>query len=207
MGRGRVLVVEDDPYALVRFEGEPLPSLYQLAGGKNVVHSFSFSKIAAPGLRVGYLVAQPALIAKLEALAVQTYLAPSFLSQATVLEFVRRGALESSLSRICELLRSRRDAMLDALEAHLPDATWSNPEGGYFLWLELPDAVSAGELLSRAETEGVTFVKGSDFFPAGAGGRSSARLAYSFVSPADIGAGVARLSALLAEFRPRAATV
>lgn len=205
---GRLLIVEDDPYALVRFDGEPLPSLYELAGGENVVHSFSFSKIVAPGLRVGYLVAPLGLVARLEALAVQTYLAPSFLSQATVLEFLRRGALEPSLERVREQLRMRRDAMLAALEANLPDATWNRPDGGYFLWLDLPERVNAGELLVSAESAGVTFVKGSDFFPAGAGGASSARLAYSFVSPADITAGIARLGALLAtELRTPAAAI
>src|SRR5947209_4681261 len=91
---GRLLVIEDDPYALVRFEGRPLPSLYELAGGEGVVYSFSFSKIVAPGLRVGYLIGSAELIGRLEKLAVQTYLTPALLPQATVLEFLRRGRLE-----------------------------------------------------------------------------------------------------------------
>jgi DNA-binding transcriptional MocR family regulator len=204
---GRVLVIEDDPYRLVRFEGEALPTLLELAEGAGVVHSFSFSKIAAPGLRVGYLVAPRELVARLEALAVQTYLAPSFLSQATALEFVLRGSLEPSLERVRTLLKLRRDAMLDALEQHLSDATWSRPQGGYFLWLDLPAGTDAAELLACAEQAGVTFVKGSDFFPGGADGRSSARLAYSFVSPAEISAGIARLAALPAQAPASAAAV
>src|SRR5258706_7028050 len=97
---GELLVVEDDPYALVRFAGEALPSIYRLAGGEGVVYSFSFSKIVSPGLRVGYLVGTTDLIGRLDALAVQTYLAPSFLAQATVLEFLRRGRLEPNVARV-----------------------------------------------------------------------------------------------------------
>jgi 2-aminoadipate transaminase len=105
---GKVLVLEDDPYSLVRYEGEPLPSVYELADGEGVVYSFSFSKIAAPGLRVGYLIGPADLIARLEGLAVQTYLTPALLSQATVHEFVSRGLLEGNIERVVGLLRERR---------------------------------------------------------------------------------------------------
>jgi 2-aminoadipate transaminase len=199
---GQLLVVEDDPYSLVRYEGEPLPSIYQLAEGEGVVYSFSFSKIAAPGLRVGYLIAPVELVARLEALAVQTYLTPALLPQATVHEFVSRGLLESNVERVVGLLRERRDAMLEALEADLPNgASWSRPQGGYFTWLDFPEGTDAAELLARGEEQGVTFVAGRDFFPPGRGGDGSARLAYSFVSPAEIRTGVARLAAVLPELR------
>ena len=199
---GELLVVEDDPYALVRFGGEPLPSIYELAGGEGVVHSFSFSKIVSPGLRVGYLVGPAELIAGLEALAVQTYLAPGQLAQATVLEFLRRGLLEPNVERVAAQLRERRDAMLETFEQELPEGTsWSRPEGGYFAWLDLPPGTDAAALLARAEQEGVTFVNGSDFFPPGQGGSGSARLAYSFVSPADVRTGVTRLAGLLRDLR------
>jgi DNA-binding transcriptional MocR family regulator len=197
---GKLLVVEDDPYSLVRYEGEPLPSIYELAGGEGVVYSFSFSKIAAPGLRVGYLVGPVELITRLEALAVQTYLTPALLAQATAFEFVSRGLLEPNVERVVGLLRERRDAMRDALAEELPEgASWSRPEGGYFTWLDLPPGTDAAALLARAEQEGITFVKGTDFFPSGQGGTGSARLAYSFVSPADIRTGVTRLAGLLRE--------
>jgi DNA-binding transcriptional MocR family regulator len=203
---GRVLVLEDDPYSLVRFEGEPLPSIFELAEGEGVVYSFSFSKIVAPGLRVGYLVGGADLIGRLEALAVQTYLTPALLPEATAYEFVARGLLDANVDRVVGLLRARRDAMLSALEAGMPDgATWSRPEGGYFTWLDLPDGTDAGGLLARATERGVTFVKGSDFYPAGKGGSSSARLAFSFVSPAEVTAGVDLLAGLLRE--PSAAPV
>jgi len=199
---GELLVVEDDPYQLVRFGGETLPTIYELAGGTGVIHSFSFSKIVSPGLRVGYLVATAELIARLDALAVQTYLAPSFLAQATVLEFLRRGLLEPNVERVSAGLRERRDAMLESLERELPEgSSWSRPEGGYFVWLDFPAGTDAVALAAQAEQAGVVFVKGTDFFPAGAGGGSSARLAYSFVSPDDVRAGVARLAGLLRELR------
>ncbi len=200
---GRVLVVEDDPYALVRYEGERLPTIYELAGGEGVVYSFSFSKIVAPGLRVGYLVGPKELIGRLESLAVQTYLTPALLPQATAFEFVDRGRLEPNVERVAGLLKQRRDAMLEALEAELPDgASWSRPQGGYFCWLDFPEGTDAAALLARAEEQGVTFVKGSDFFPPGQGGASSARLAFIFVSVEDVRAGVSTLAGLLRESRP-----
>jgi DNA-binding transcriptional MocR family regulator len=203
---GGLLVLEDDPYGLVRFEGEPPPTLFELEGGERVAYSSSFSKTVAPGVRVGYLVLPPALAAAIEAIAVSTYISPSFLSQATVWEFLRRGCFEPNLARVSGLLRARRDAMLAALEREFDGAArWSRPDGGYFVWLDLPDGVDAGELLARATDAGVTFVQGSDFFPAGGGGESSARLAFSFVSPAEIAEGIATLAALVP--RPAAAPV
>jgi len=195
-----VPVLEDDPYGLVRFEGEPPPSLHELEGGDLVTYASSFSKTIAPGLRVGSLVAPADLAARLEARAVSNYISPPFLSQATVLELIDRGAFEPNLERIKGLLRSRRDAMRDALERDLAGAAaWSEPEGGYFLWVDLP--VDAGELLPRAEAAGVTFVKGADFYPStyagGAGGSGSARLAFSFASPSEIADGVSTLAGLL----------
>jgi 2-aminoadipate transaminase len=125
-----LLVLEDDPYGLVRYEGEPPPTLFELDGGEHVVYSSSFSKTVAPGLRVGYFILPPKLDAELEALAVSTYITPVLLGQATVFEFLRRGNFDSNLERVCGLLRVRRDAMLEALEQELSSATWSRPEGG-----------------------------------------------------------------------------
>jgi 2-aminoadipate transaminase len=190
-----LLVLEDDPYGLVRFEGEPPPTLFELDGGDHVMYSSSFSKTIAPGARVGYFVLPETLARELEALAVSTYITPVLLGQATVFEFLRRGNFEPNLERLRPLLAARRDAMLAALERFLPDARWSRPEGGYFIWLELPEHVDAAELLERAERAGVTFVKGTDF----GGSPSSARLAFSFVTPAEIREGVRRLATAVAE--------
>jgi 2-aminoadipate transaminase len=189
-----LFVVEDDPYGLVRFEGEAPPSLFELEGGEHVAYSSSFSKTIAPGLRVGYFILPPALESELEAAAVSTYITPALLGQATVYEFLQRGNFEPNLARVRDLLRERRDAMLDALEAEFHEAArWSRPSGGYFLWLELVSGLDAGELLKRAEEAGITFVPGTDF----GGDPHTARLAYSFVTPAELREGVRRLAALV----------
>jgi DNA-binding transcriptional MocR family regulator len=134
-----------------------------------------------------------------ESLATSTYITPSLLSQATVFEFLRRGGLERNLGLVRSLLKARRDALLAALEERLggAGARWNRPEGGYFLWLGLPEGEDAKALLRPAEAAGVTFVPGPDFFPRGGGGGSAVRLAFSFASPAEIGEAVGRLAALL----------
>jgi 2-aminoadipate transaminase len=203
-----LLVLEDDPYGLVRYEGEAPPTLFDLEGGTNVIYASSFSKTIAPGLRVGYFILPAELAAQIEALAVSTYISPPFLTQATVYEFLRRGNFEPNLERVNGLLKVRRDAMLEALEQHMPpDATWSRPEGGYFIWLDVPSGPDSAELLAQAEAAGVTFVKGTDFFVAGGGGERSLRLAFSFVSPEEIADGVAKLAPLLSGAPAPAASV
>jgi 2-aminoadipate transaminase len=188
-----LLVLEDDPYGLVRYDGDAPPTLFELDGGERVIYSSSFSKTIAPGLRVGYFVLPEGLERELEALAVSTYITPVLLGQATVFEFLRRGNFEPNLERVRSLLGARRDAMLDALEQELERSHWSRPEGGYFIWLELPEGNDTTELLDRATAAGVTFVPGTDFgAPA-----NTARLAFSFVSPDEIHEGVRRFAALL----------
>jgi 2-aminoadipate transaminase len=190
-----LLVLEDDPYGLVRYEGVAPPTIFELEGGEHVAYASSFSKTIAPGVRVGYFVLPADLAARIEALAVSTYISPPFMTQATVYEFLRRGNFEPNLERVRGLLGARRDAMLDALATDMAGhGTWSTPQGGYFLWLELAGDVDAVALLERATDAGVTFVAGVDF----GGAPNSARLAYSFVSPDEIREGVRRLAALVA---------
>lgn len=186
-----LLVLEDDPYGLVRYEGEAIPSLFELSGGE-IAYSSSFSKTIAPGLRVGWFVFPESLAREIEATATATYITPVLLGQATVNEFVRRGSFEPNLERVKSLLGARRDAMLAALDQHLPDVRTTRPEGGYFVWLELGGVDGTG-LLARAEDAGVTFIKGTDF----GGAPDTARLAFSFVSTDEIRDGVARLAAAL----------
>jgi 2-aminoadipate transaminase len=203
-----LLVVEDDPYGLVRFEGESPPLLFDLDGGERVIYASSFSKTVAPGLRIGWFVLPEPLARSTEELANGTYISPPFLTQATVLEFLRRGAFEPNLERVRDLLRVRRDAMLDALTREFPaDARWSRPEGGYFVWVDLPEEIQTDELLDRANAAEVPFVRGGDFFPDRAAGASSLRLAYSFVSPDEIAEGIARLAPLLDGTAAPAATL
>jgi DNA-binding transcriptional MocR family regulator len=194
-GETGLRILEDDPYGLVRFDGNALPTLFELEGGRNVLYSSSFSKTIAPGLRVGYAIVPDEHTDGLEDLVASTYISPALVAQATVLEFLRRGLFESNLERVRGLLRERRDAMLVALEReHEGRLRWSRPEGGYFLWLELPEWLDAAELLIRAAESGVTFVPGADF----GGPANSARLAFSFASPAEIEEGVKRLAKLVA---------
>ena len=194
-----VPVLEDDPYGRVRYEGDAPPSVHELEGGRLVTYTSSFSKTVAPGVRVGWFVLPEELAGPFEERAVSTYISPSFLGQAAVHELIAGGAFEPNLERIIGLLRARRDAMLAALERELggTGASWSRPEGGYFVWLDLPDGTDAAELLERSTDAGVTFVRGADFFPRGADGRASARLAFSYESPGLIDEGVSVLGELL----------
>jgi 2-aminoadipate transaminase len=196
----QLLIVEDDPYGLVRFEGEPPPTLFELAGGDGVVYGSSFSKTIAPGARVGYLVLPAELAQAVTASATATYITPSLVGEAAVYEFLRRGLLDTNLTRVRAALRERRDAMLDALEREFGGAArWSRPEGGYFLWLELADGIDTHDLLERAKVAGVTFVPGADF----GGPPNSLRLAFSFVDAGAVAEGISRLASLV----PAAASV
>jgi DNA-binding transcriptional MocR family regulator len=191
-------VLEDDPYGLVRYDGETPPSLFELEGGAHVTFTSSFSKTVAPGLRVGWFVVPDGLRAAYDERAVSTYISPSLLPQATIHELFARGAFDPNLARIRGLLKARKDAMLDALAREMPDGvTWSSPEGGYFLWVDFGPGSDSADLLARATEAGVTFVRGTDFFPPGGGGATAARLAFSYESPERIAEGVALLSALL----------
>jgi 2-aminoadipate transaminase len=182
-----VPILEDDPYGLIRFEGEAPPAIFDLAR-ETTMYTSSFSKTIAPGLRVGWYILPNDLAGSLIERANGTYITPVLLGQATVYEFIRRGSFEPNLVRVNALLKQRRDAMLAALEKHFSGAVWSRPEGGYFIWLELPLGTSAKEVLERAE--GVTAVLGTDF----GGNYNTIRLAYSYVSPEEIDAGIERLA-------------
>jgi 2-aminoadipate transaminase len=194
--RHDLLLIEDDPYGLLRFDGPAPPSLRSLltARGAARLSAFtsSFSKVIAPGLRVGYGVLPEDLAPSVAAAAMDTYVSPPLWPQAEVYEFLTAGFLPPQLIRIRELLRQRRDALVERLAAGLDGWTgdWWVPDGGYFLWLELPHPMSAAALLADAERAGVTFVPGSGFFADGAGddsgGDDSARLSYSFPTVADI---------------------
>jgi DNA-binding transcriptional MocR family regulator len=196
--RGATLL-EDDPYGLLRFEGERVPTLFELSGGEDVLFLTSFSKTVAPGIRVGYLILPPDLAPVIEGYVLENYVSPSIFVQAALDEFVRAGCLEPNLERVRAGLLARRDAMLAALERELPEgAAWNRPDGGYFLWLDLPDGIAAETLLAESTGAEVTFIKGSDFF-FGAGGEESARLAFSFELPDQIEEGIRRLGRLVRE--------
>lgn len=188
------ILLEDDPYGELRFEGDPLPRLVDLGGPDRVIFTSSFSKTVAPGLRVGYLIAPADLRTKLAALASRTYISPSLLSQAAIHRVCDGGHLDGNIRRVTDLMRERRDAMVAGL-GHFPaDTTCTRPQGGFFCWMELPRPLSADALFEHAEKAGVLYVKGSDCMLVG--GERSLRLAYSGVSPAEIREGMARLGAV-----------
>ncbi len=187
-------IFEDDPYRDVRFRGEALPSMYELAP-EHVVYACSFSKTVCPGVRVGYLVGSPELIKKIVTRATNTYIAPDMLAQAIVYEFAVSGALDTAVSRVQDALRERCDLLAEALTKHLPEAKFVRPDGGYFLWAELPESYDVDAAAATMADYDVAFVKGSDFLLEG--GKSSLRLAYSAVLASQVDEGVQRLAACL----------
>src|SRR6185312_1903335 len=128
-----------------------------------VVYASSFSKTVCPGIRVGYLIGPAAVIKEIQALATTTYISPNMVAQSIVNRFCRSGRIERSIATVRGALRERRDALVAALERELPEARFTPPQGGYFMWVELPEAVSVAELEAAADERGVAFVKGTDF--------------------------------------------
>jgi DNA-binding transcriptional MocR family regulator len=185
-----MLIAEDDSYALTRFEGETQHALFDLSG-KTTAYISSFSTTIAPGLRVGWLILPESLAEDVAAAAADAYITPSQLSQATVFEFITRGSFERHLGELRAGLRLRRDAMLAAIARHLPGARHSRPEGGYFVWLELPGEPDGRAVLARAE--GVAAVAGTSFSAVS----SYLRLSYAASDPDEIDAGIERLAAAL----------
>ncbi|MGD9573413.1 MAG: PLP-dependent aminotransferase family protein [Thermoleophilia bacterium] len=189
-----ILILEDDPYGRLRFEGEDIPGLWTMAGPERVIFTSSFSKTVAPGLRVGYLVSPPEIAAKLTAAASRTYISPALLSEAAIHQLIARDGLESNIARVTALMKERRDAMTEGMR-HMPEGTESTPpQGGFFYWLTLPDGLSADDLFAEAAAAGIQYVKGSDCVLEG--GERTLRLAYSGVSPAEIDEGMERLGAV-----------
>jgi 2-aminoadipate transaminase len=185
------VVFEDDPYREVRFSGEPLPTMLSL-DSTHVVYASSFSKIVCPGVRVGYLVGDPALIAQITQLAVGAYISPSMLSQGIVNQFVRSDAFAGAIATVRTALAERAQTLGSALTRELPEARFQVPEGGYFMWVDLPPGCDVDALYDAALQRGIQFVKGSDFMLEG--GHASFRIAYSGVTPAEIDEGVGRLA-------------
>jgi DNA-binding transcriptional MocR family regulator len=184
------LVFEDDPYVALRFSGEMLPTMLSL-DPERVVYASSFSKTVCPGIRVGYLVGQPQLIASIVRRATNTYISPSMVSQSIVYEFCASGALERSIETVRTALAKRAKTLKTALRQELPEAQFVTPEGGYFMWVTLPEGTDVRALEQAAKDRGVVFVKGTDFLLEG--GENTLRLAFSGVTPEEVQEGVARL--------------
>jgi DNA-binding transcriptional MocR family regulator len=188
---------EDDPYAEIRFRGDALPSLLSLDA--SVLHASSFTKTVCPGVRVGYLIGPAGLIAELARQATNTYISPGMLSEATVYQFCVLGHLERSIATVRAALAERARLLGEALREHIAGVRFTDPDGGYFLWVELPEDIDVAALAPAAQARGVAVVKGTDFLLEG--GHHALRLAYSAVGPDQIVEGVRRLAAAVGAVR------
>lgn len=192
-----IVVVEDDAYGDLRFEGEPLPPLAALDEDGWVIYVGTFSKILAPGVRMGWACARPEIVQRLASLKVEGSSGP-FLTRL-VARYCAEGRLDAHIVELNRLYRAKRDVMLGAIAESFPASVRPlRPEGGFFVWCELPPTVSAGELLAACEERGVTFLSGDHCFADGRGD-TSLRLAFSFQPAATIAEGIARIGAALRE--------
>jgi 2-aminoadipate transaminase len=186
------LIFEDDPYVALRFSGESMPTMLSM-DAERVVYASSFSKTVCPGIRVGYLVGPPDVIKAIARLATNTYISPNMVAQSIVYEFCASGAIERSIETVRTALAKRALTLAEALRRELPEAEFVGPEGGYFMWVTLPQGTDVARLFDAAAELGVAFVKGTDFLLEG--GENTLRLAFSGVTTEQIDEGVTRLAA------------
>ena len=190
------LIVEDSPYRELRYEGEPIPTMYSLDPDR-VIHLGSFSKIFAPGFRLGWAIAHPDILDKIYVCKQSLDLCPPIFDQYVAAEFLKSGRLDANLKKSIELYRSKRDLLLSQLEEHMPEGiTWTHPEGGLFLFLTMPEGFDAVRFYDRALDAGVAYVAG-EFFHTDGSGKNTMRMNFSFMSPQKIKEGVELLARLL----------
>lgn len=194
-----LLVIEDDPYGELVFEGERPPSLFELGGMRNFIHLSSFSKTIAPGLRVAYLAADEEIIKKLTMIKQGTDLQTNTLGQFLVDEYLESCDFREHIRNLRHTYKHRRDCMLSSMDTHFPKSLrWNRPGGGMFLWVELPEKWDTRELLRRCLDHKVAFVPGQEFFPDGSG-KNTMRLNYSNAAPEKIEEGIRRMGEVLKE--------
>ncbi len=194
-----LLIVEDNPYGLLRYEGDPVEPLYKLEGGDFVLYLGTFSKILSPGIRLGWLCAPPPVMEKVVLGKQAADLCTSTLTQYFVREFFADGQWREYVDSLRDVYRARRDAMLDALERHFPpSAGWSRPAGGLFCWATLPAYIDTTDLLAKALRENVAFVPGAAAYADGRGG-SSMRLNFSASGEDRITEGIKRIGEVVAQ--------
>jgi 2-aminoadipate transaminase len=191
-----VLVLEDNPYGLLGFEGAPRPAIRSM-DDEGVLYLGSFSKTFAPGYRVGWVVAPHAVREKLVLASESAILCPSSASQIAISTYLSTCDWQGQIKAYRELYRERRDATVAALAEHLPEASWNVPEGGFYVWVKLPDGLDSKDMLPRAVTARVAYVPGTAFFYDGTGA-SHMRLSYCFPTPERIREGVRRLASVVA---------
>jgi 2-aminoadipate transaminase len=194
-----LLVLEDNPYGLLRYEGDPLPTLRSLDGGEFVIYLGTFSKILSPGIRLGWAVAPRPVLEKMNLGKQAADLCSASFTQYFVAAYFEATRWQDYLTSLKDLYRRRRDTMLDALAEQLPpEATWTHPQGGLFIWATLPDYIDTTDLLARALSRNVAFVPGRAAFVDGRGG-SSLRLNFSGVGSDDIREGIRRIGEVVRE--------
>ena len=197
VSRYGVAVLEDNPYGELRFEGEILPSIKSMDREGLVIGTGTFSKTFCPGMRIGWLVAAPPVIEKYVLIKQGADLCTSLRNQMEIDLFMERFDFEGNLVRLTELYRQRRNSMVAALEAMMPEGvSFTRPQGGLFLWVTLPERIKAIDLLKRCLEQNVAFVPGDSFFPNG-GVENTLRLNYSNMPEDRIREGVARLAAAI----------
>jgi 2-aminoadipate transaminase len=198
-GERELLVLEDNPYGLLRYEGSPLPTLRALDGGEFVIYAGTFSKILSPGVRLGWTAAPAPVMQKMNVGKQGTDLCSSSMSQYFVSAYFESGPWEDYVRSLIEIYRRRRDVMLDSLAEHFPrEAEWTHPQGGLFIWATLPSYIDTTDLLARALEDHVAFVPGRAAFMDGRGG-SSMRLNFSGVDEDAIREGIRRLGEVVRE--------
>ena len=190
------LIVEDSPYRELRYEGQSVPTMYSL-GPDRVIHLGSFSKIFAPGFRLGWAIAHPDILDKIYVCKQSLDLCPPIFDQYVAAEFLSSGRLDANLMKSIELYKGKRDLMLSLLKEYMPsDVHWTHPEGGLFLFLTLPDGFDAVAFYDKALSAGVAYVAG-EFFHPDRSGKNTMRLNFSFMSPERISEGIRLLAELL----------
>ena len=194
-----VIIVEDDPYGALRFEGERMPSIFSLTKGGNVVYLSTFSKTIAPGLRVAYVAGDADLLKKLVIAKQGTDLQTNTFGQYIVNEYLESGHYQKHIDMVTQTYRERRDVMLAALERLFPKSvSWNKPSGGMFFWVRLPDGADAGVILNKCIEHNVAFVPGVEFYPDGSG-KNTMRLNFTNATATDIEQGIKRLAEVLKE--------
>ncbi len=187
-----LLLLEDAPYRLLRFRGTDEPTLRSLAPDRTV-HMTSFTKLLAPGVRTGLMIGDPALIAQLAKIAEDTYISPGYVGQAITWEWCRAGKLDPQIARLKQLYAPRLEACLGAVDRHMPDATTTRPDGGFFISLTLPQGVTTTAVRAAAAERQLNLADGTAFFPEG-GGERFVRLPFCALTPAEIDEGIRRLA-------------
>lgn len=197
--RYKLLVIEDDPYGRLRFSGEPEPALRSM--DEKVVYLGTVSKVFAPGLRTGWIIAPRPILSKINMVKQGTDLCGSALNQVIVEHYFNDTDWRATLAKMNGLYAERRDAMLEALEEYFPpEASWTYPEGGLFVWVTLPEYVNTPQLLNVALEKGVTFVPGDGCYPGGSGmGCNAMRIAFCYENPENIREAIRRLGAVIEE--------